>query len=232
MVWDYKNQLQPQRDQQNAELERSIADRPFAMQKITITASDFATANSGAPLEIRIPFRSVFVSAATDSTVKVKLALHEASTLQLDNALILGQRDAMKFPSMIARAFLYWDAQVGKSLDLYFFTDGEFSSGSMISNTNGGVSISEGSSITSLTPASITTTPAVCLAQDVTRNTAILQNRGAVSVYVGGPEVDSPSGTHIGIELVPMATYIHKNTGALWACTQSSTATLSIVVER
>jgi hypothetical protein len=77
------------------------------------------------------------------------LALGDNSLAAMSDAKILKSNDSFIFDSMISSAFLYWDAQSGKSLTLCFATTGEFYPGSQISVVSGGVSITEGSALSS-----------------------------------------------------------------------------------
>jgi len=133
--------------QRNAEISQSISGRE-AIIKVVPLALDTARSINNA-LKISIPFKSVCVEAATDSTTKIFMGLGDNSLSAMGDAKQLTANDSFEFSGMVSSAYLYWAAQSGKSMNLVFSTMGAFKPGSQISQISGGVSVSEGSALAS-----------------------------------------------------------------------------------
>ncbi len=173
-------------------------------------------------------FQSVYVSAATDQNVSVSLALSNRSLEGMNNALSLTQNASMTLPRPISGGFLFWAAQAGKTITLVILKRGAFTSGKLISVSSGGVNMSEGSVVTTRTLASlpaISSTAGILTPADATRIAEYITNQDGFNYYLGDASVTAPGGTNPGTTLSPGSIHIYRNTGALYACTDSSTIT-------
>lgn len=186
--------------------------KPFEVQTITL---DLSTARlSTQPYRIGFPLKSVYVSTATDVLANVNLIPTTQDSYQ--SAIPFKQNDAWTIDQPISEAYLYWDAQAGKTITLKLFVNSEFRSGSQISVTGGGVSIVEGSSFTTTRVDLTAATATAVLASDSTRKNSSIQNNTVSDVWFGGSSV-SNTGANLGIKVASGATFIYKNTAALYA---------------
>lgn len=181
---------------------------------------DFSVARDiNNPYEVLFPFRSVFVEQASDANTFFYLKPSNREDMQ--KPFRMGLKDSWGLPYQIPKCFLHWDAQVGKSAELVFFADGEFRSGSQISVTSGGVSITDGSTISGPTQVVLAAGVAGIIApQLLTRKLATIQNKTGSDFYIGGATVTG-SGVTEGIKLPDGAIIEHRNTGALYGFSTS-----------
>lgn len=192
------------------------------VQNIRVVTLDLTTAKlSTTPLDLGFPFRSLYVVSTTDSTVSVNMRLE--STDSINDSFPLKAQTSIKLPFPVRRAFLDWSAQSGKTIQILFALRGEFSTNQVAAISSGGISIYDGDSVTSGSVGSVTTTAAALIAADSSRKKAIIQNQGAVSIYIGGSTVTAVSGARPGIEIPPGGTFEWSSTGACYAITSSVT---------
>lgn len=199
-----------------AQLLQAGTTNPFGIQRISI---DLSTIPAGGFRQIASPFVSVYVESATDQTVKISL---QPDTIdQYQGTITLKQNDSVVFDQVISKAFLSWTAQAGKTVTLVFFVAARFQSGSQISISGGGVSISEGTSFATSQVNLTGTTATSVLAQNVLRKVASVQNNTGADVYLGGLSV-SNTGVNQGFKITNGGTFQWKNTAQLWAWTAST----------
>ena len=196
----------------NARIADQISNQDFKVQRIDI---DLSTARTrGAPFRIGFPFKSIFVQSATDVYAEVSMVLGSIDSFQ--SAFTIKMNSSLKVDYPVPQAFLYWEAQSGKTMTIIAFVDAEFSSGSQISVTGGGVSIIEGSSITGPTQVVLSAATAAAIAPaDTLRKVATLQNKTGADLYIGGSTVTN-SGATEGIKIEPDAIFYWRNTAALY----------------
>lgn len=205
-VVDLANQLK------KASIFISSTQKPFAIQSITL---NLATAQlSTQPFRVGFPFKSVYVSAATDVLANVVLIPTTQDSYQ--SGVPLKLNDSWTIDEPTSEAYIYWTAQAGKTITLHFFVNSEFRTGSQISVTGGGVSIVEGSTLSTTRVALTAITATSVLAADSTRKTASIQNNTGADVWFGGPSV-SNTGANLGYKVPAGGTFIFKNTGTLYA---------------
>ena len=210
---------------------RSINKRPFRVQKIVLDLTTASNQNGLPYFAINIPFSAVFVRTASDSLTNVSLLLDEPSQLQDASGIPLYINDYIRFPDVVGRGYLSWTAQSGKSITLFIFTRAEFQSGSQLSLSAGGVSINEGSSVTSSAYSTVTTSAAILLAANTNRKVTMIQNQGLVPIFVGGSTVTIDSGAAPGIKINPGENFLWKNTAALYAVAASSNSSIASITE-
>lgn len=145
----------------NAQISQSISGREALVKKVPIDLTTARSRNNA--LKVPIPFISVVVEAATDSTAKLYLSLGDNTLSSIEDAKELKANDSFEFSAMVAVAYLWWDAQSGKSMNLCFATTGVFKPGSQISQISGGLAISEGSALSSAKLGSLGTAATVAV---------------------------------------------------------------------
>lgn len=192
----------------DAQIFRGNTQKPFSIQSITLSLDTAVL--STAPRQLSFPFKSVYVSTATDTFVSISLRPITDDTFQ--SAVSLKLNDSLNFDNVVSSASLYWSAQAGKTVTLIFFTDAEFRSGSQISVTGGGVSIVEGSAVTNVAVTLAAATATSLIAADSTRKIFTFSNDTGAVLYVGSSSVSATS----GLPVAPGAIFQWRNTGALY----------------
>ena len=197
----------------NSSIYEGNTQRPFSVQSFTL---DLSTARLETnPYRIGFPFKSVFVSGATDTNVSVSMKPGAIDSFQ--SAFPLTKKDSWSVERPVSEAYLYWSAQSGKTITLVFFTDAEFKSGSQISQNSGGVSISDGSSVSAITRVTLAATTAAIIApSDSTRILTTIQNKTGADLYIGGTSAVTNSGATEGIKVPADGIIEWRNTGALY----------------
>lgn len=186
--------------------------KPFGVQSLTL---DLATAQLRTmPFKVGFPFKSVYVSSATDVLANINLIPQTQDSYQ--SAVPLKLNDSWSREEPLAEAYLYWTAQAGKTITLHFFVDSEFRSGSQISQTGGGVSIIDGSSFTTSRVTLTAATATSVLSADTTRKQCNIQNNTGGDVWFGGSSV-SNTGANLGQRVSAGAIFVWRNTAALYA---------------
>lgn len=196
-----------------AKIFEGSTQKPFGVQSVTF---DLSTAVlSTAPKRIGFPFKSVYVSAATDVLATVNMIPQTQDSYQ--SAVPLKQNDSWTIEYPVSEAFLYWTAQAGKTITLHFFVESEFKSGSQISVTGGGVSIIDGSTITGPTRVTLAATTATIIAPSLsTRKKCTIQNKTGADLYIGGATIGAVGGATEGIKIPIDGIITWQNTGALY----------------
>jgi len=191
--------------------------RPFDIQVVTL---DLSTATLDTkPYKIAFPFRSCWVKKATDSSVEIFMKPQTDDSYQ--SAIPLSRNDLVKSDMPISNASFYWAAQSGKSVTLIFSVTSEFTSGSLISLTSGGVAISNGDSFTQAAVTIAAGTPTAIFAQSTSRKKGTVQNNHATaSLWLVGPAGDST----VGIKLEPGQTFEWNNSAALYGIGDNTNA--------
>lgn len=218
--------------QQQSEIAGNIQGRQALIKKVYI---DLGTARTpGNPYKISIPFKSVVVEGASDSTAYLNLALGDSSLDAINDAKILKSNDSFEFQQMVSSSYLWWPAQSGKYLTLAFATTGFFRPGSQVSQLAGGVTILDGSSFSqallgsggNATSVAISTTAAVILPADTDRKTATLVS--SVPAFIGNSAIASD----LGVPVQANQPFVIRNTAAIYAITAAGSGLITGVVEK
>lgn len=195
----------------------SIADgsdqKPFGVQKMEI---DLSTARPESdPMPIGMPFKSIFVSDASDTIAKVFMRPNTRDSFQ--SAVPLKLNDSWTREKPVSKAFLHWDAQSGKTLTLFVFVDSEFRSGSQISVSGGSVSLNDGSTVDDPVREIVAPSAATKIAPvKINRKCCTLQNITGADIWIGGPGVTN-SGATAGIRIADGEKWTYRNSGELYA---------------
>jgi len=169
--------------ERNSQIKNAIAGRLQIFQNIYC---DLNTAqNSNNAYKISIPFRSIFVRAASDSTAVVYLSPNENSIGNIAEAMPIYKNDSFDFGIMMSGGFLWWPAQGGKTMSLIVSTLGHMQPGSQISQISGGLSVSDGSAIASNKLSGAVATIA-CAAGAATKILDADTDRKTVNIYIDG----------------------------------------------
>ncbi len=198
--------------QRNSDIARGIAGRVLTFQKIYCDLNTAQNANNA--MKIGVPFRSLFVRTATDSTAVVYFSPNENSIGNIAEAMPLYKNDSFNFGKTIPGGYLWWTAQSGKVIEIYLSTDGEMKPGSQVSQIAGGLSVSDGSALSS----NLLTTATKILDTDTDRKSAELYFDN--DVWVG----DASVAVDVRGRLVLAGEYIYKNTAQLYAVPVSGIA--------
>lgn len=204
--------LQNAGELQNAKIFEGNTQKPFEVQSMTIALDTAADPN--APFKVSFPFKSVYVSAATDVLTTVNIRPNSRESYQ--SSLPLYLKDAYVLDEPCSSAFIDWSAQIGKTITLIFFVSSEFRSGSQISVTGGGVSIIEGSATVTARKDLTAATATSVYAADSSRKVGTIQNNTGADVWFGGASV-SNTGANLGYRVPAGATFYWRNTGVLYA---------------
>lgn len=198
--------------QKAAFLDRANSEKTVQGHRVILNLASARDINN--PLEVLFPFRSVFVEQASDANTFFFLKPSNREDMQ--KPFRMGLKDSWALPYQIPKCFLHWDAQPGKTAELVFFADAEFRSGSQISVTSGGVSVSDGSTVSGPTQVVLAAGVAGIIApQLLTRKVAIIQNKTGNDFFIGAATVTG-SGATEGIKIPDGAIIEHRNTGALY----------------
>jgi len=169
--------------ERESEISEMLSGRANIFQKVYC---DLATAQPSNRLyRVTIPFRSIFVRDATDSTAVVYFSPNENSIGNVAEALPLYKNDTFDFARMIAGGYFWWDAQAGKTMSIYVSTMGAMRAGSQLSQISGGFSISDGSAIASNKLTGEVATIA-CPAGAATQILSADSDRKVMNLYIDG----------------------------------------------
>jgi len=169
-----------------------------------------------ARVDVGFPFKSYYVSDATDSSTQVKLYTNTRDSNQ--DGVSIRKKDSHNFEQQQAKAFLSWDAQAGKFIEITFFVSSSFQSGTQVSEVSSTV---DGNSITEFAPVTISST-AAALIDASTRNVINLVNEGPDDCYIGGSGVSAVSGSERGLLLAVGAERVYSNTAAIYGASLGS----------
>lgn len=188
-------------------------ERPQTIQKMTFDLSVARPRESA--VKALYPFRSLSVESATDPATNIFILPNTDDDQQ--SFFVAKQNDSWTVERKVSKALLFWDAQPGKKITINFFADSEFRSGSQLSVSSGGVSITEGTSASG--PLSVTllaATAAIIAPVNLSRKVATIENKTGGDIFIAGDNTVTASGVTEGLRVPPGAKIIWKNSGALY----------------
>lgn len=194
--------------QQNAEIAGNIQGREALLQPVYLDLS-VARPKENA-LKIGIAFKSVCVENPSDSSAYCKLALGDNTVASLEGAKILKSNDSFEFTRMVSSSYLWWPAQSGKYMTLVFATTGVFKPGSQVSQLAGGVSILDGSGVSSAYLGASSNSSEISVAATATLILPADSNRKMAELEVIDADV------RIGDSGVTATTGVPRNAGSVW----------------
>lgn len=195
-----------------AEIYRDSTRSPFEVQTIELSLD--SAREIGNAYKISNAFRSIFVRDATDPNVEVLLSPSTADSYQ--SPVPLRYNDSLDLGRQLSGAFITWKAQPGKKVTLLVFVSSFFRSGSQVSLTSGGVSVSDGNSAIDSCVSVTGTVVQQIFSNDTTRKKGTIQNRTGGSIYIGPLNTVSNAGATAGFELKPGDVFFWRNTAALY----------------
>lgn len=201
------------RELTKAQIFVSNTQKPFGVQKIRY---DLATAKlETSPQELKLPFRSFYVETASSPNAKLFIKLGDRDDGQSAVGVVV--KDSWKTDQPVAQAFLHWPAQPGEWIEIVYFVDSEFISGTQLSVTAGGISVSDGSSASAPIAVTLVAATAAVIAPGLlTRKVATLQNKTGASLYVAGSPTVTNAGATEGLEIPNGGFFKWRNSAALY----------------
>lgn len=200
------------REPELAQVAIDKATRPVSILEIQI---DFSKPVSElAPQRIGHAFKSMYFQNSDNP--KNVILVKPSTTDAHQSAFELGYKDVWTVDRTLNDAFIYWPAGQTGTGKLILFTDSNFKSGSQLSLTAGGLSISEGSSA-----ALSSVTLAAGVAAEIApvnnfRKTRVIQNVSGGDIFVG--PTNSVNATSVqGIKLADGGSINWRNSAALYA---------------
>ena len=197
---------------QSAAIRYSSDANPFSMQRIVL---DLTTARvEGDPFRIGFPITGLHVESATSSSTKVKMSLNAPTIDQIRNYKEIKLNDVMQFDKPISGASITWAAQSGQTMTIVVFVDVKFASGSQVSVTSGGVSITEGDAWShDAAIACNGSTATELLNANTNRKLGVIQNDSAYKLYLGSTSAVTST---TGLLVEPGQTFETRYTGDVW----------------
>lgn len=187
---------------------------PFSVQ--STTSVDLTTARTETnALEIGFPFKAIWFKNATDNSVKLKIKFNKNDASGSGQYVEVVGNDILASDKMYSKAYVYWEAQSGKSIDWVVFTDTVPQTGSLINS--GTVSVARATSATLTNPAVSASTATSILAANTSRKTAHIQNVSGASVFIGFANTVSNSGSTKGLEITNGGYFKIENTAQIYA---------------
>ncbi len=142
------------------------------------------------------PFTSMTVVSATDANTNINM---QVDTVNASNDPFNVKPPAtLDFPLPVKEAYLYWDAQAGKTITIAFFLYGSFKTNQTNLSISGGLNTSFGSSCTLTAPAMLATEVAI-FPLDLTRKNGEFRNTGTEPLYVGPTGVLTTTGRIVDV---------------------------------
>lgn len=178
------------------------------------------------PFEISFPFKGFWVYEASDPIVTAKLHLNSKKIPHILKGLPIKTNFAVNFPRTVGVAYITAPPQTGKTISIVVIKDGTIDPGSTISQNAGGISINEGSAITTRDKTGLTLTGAaasVVAPSDLYRVVETLVNMTGVTLYLGDANVTDFSGNYPGTPWPHGAAAEWRNTSELYAYNPSAT---------
>lgn len=176
-------------------------------------------------LIIGFPFKSiVFENASSDSVrVKCKYNSNDAGV----SFQTYGDNASVKTDRMFSKAFIFWDAQPGETIDITVYLTADYFSGSL--KNSGGVSVpdgvylNDGSAFTASLVSVANATATQVFGVNANRRLGVIQNNTAVSMFVGSSAVTG-SGATMGEEIPAGGRFEWRSAAALYAYQSSGGA--------
>lgn len=163
-----------------ASIQISQADTPYESAVITLDLSKSGFTRDN-PFPISFPYKSIYVSDATDASAKCFLLPDTIDSFQ--GGILLQLKDSINFETKKAKSYLYWEAQAGKTITLTIFMSARFESGSNIVRSTVSLPSSFDENVEDIILA--TGTPQEILPADSGRASATIRNKSATSFYIG-----------------------------------------------
>lgn len=219
-----KLRRQTKKEQDFEEIQTSIEFQDLGLQLYAVDLTNGYDRYN--PFEISFPFKSLWVYNATDTVSTANLHLNSKQIPHILNGIPMVKNFAVSFPRTVGVAYLTATAQTSKYLYIIVLKDGTINPGVTLSQNAGGITINEGSSITTRVRTGLTlTTLTACelLPVNTSRNSETIQNHTGQVLWLGDANASDDTGNYPGIKFSPLDIYVHKNTAALYAYNPGAT---------
>jgi hypothetical protein len=218
-----QNILRDESDKRNAQLADSSNYRKLKIRKEVIKLdSGYGPDYGSNPYLINYPFKGVFVKTASDGFVTATLAVDDDSSSSLQSGFDLSINDKFDLGRFASKGYIVAAPQPGKQMTLWFIVDGDFKSGSQLSLTAGGVSITRGSGSTTRNfPIAAAAVTQIFSTSGTRKLGTYVNESGGYQWYSSDPAV-SKTGAKKGIPLAPGEKLFWENGGALYVYSDSA----------
>lgn len=220
---DAKNIVGRASETNQAFVERGLSERPQTVQRLVLDLGK--AVDKEKPRIFNSPFKSFFVESCSDPSAFV--FVRPTTDEDIQGHFKVTQRDSWAVEYQIPKAFLHWPIQPGKTMEILFFSDSEFRSGSNISVTSGGLSISDGSNVATPVPATVGLSAAILLPADPNRKVSNFYNDGTDVIYVGDATVTVANGMPVQVG----ESKAYRNASALYAISATASQKVRIMIE-
>lgn len=219
--------LRDESDKKNAAIADSSNHRKLKIRKETIFLDNGYGPDYGSNAYlVNYPFKGVFVKSASDGFTTATLAVDDDSSASIQSGFDLGINDKFNIGRFASKGFIVAPPQPGKKMTIWFIVDGDFTSGSQLSLTAGGVSVTTGTGMTPQPAVSVGASAVKLLSSDSTQKKATVTNLSGGTIYVSGTSAVKTAvggaGTTIGIPIGVGQNMEWTNQGELWAISDSS----------
>ncbi len=200
------------REPELAQVAIDKATRPLSILEIKI---DFSKPVSElAPQRIGHAFKSMYFQNSDNP--KNVILVKPSTTDAHQSSFELGYKDVWTVDRTLNDAFIYWPAGQTGTGKLILFTDSNFKSGSQVSITAGGLSISEGSSAALTNQTLTAATASEILPQNFFRKTATVVNDTGDNIFLGENNTVNAT-TKKGVPIANGDSFKWRNSAALYA---------------
>lgn len=188
--------------QRSAYIKEADQSAGFIVQTFRAVSLTTASSEFSPGLIIGFPFKSIVFENASSDSVRIKCKFN--SNDQGVSFQTYGDNASVRTDKMFSKAFLFWDAQAGETIDITVYVNADYFSGAL--KNSGGVSVPDGvfrndGSLFDADLVAIANTTAVeIFPADTTRRYGIFQNNTGTSMFVGDATVTN-AGATIGQEV-------------------------------
>lgn len=179
--------------------------------------------------KLPVPLRGIVMKSSDLTTSKVKVITGSNDDAAKADGYPLELGEKINFYREVGYAILTWEAQAGgTNTYLYVYLNSNVDGGKTYSVNSGGVTISEGATITTRAKAGLTLTTLTATAivpLNLSRVGETIQNNTAQTLWLGDANVTDDLGAYPGYKFEPGDTFYWKNTAALYAYNPGATLT-------
>ena len=202
--------LRALREEFSAHVFLSKTQKPFSTQVIRIDLSKSGVTQDN-PYPVKLPFKSFYVQRASNPDIEFSIKIGDRDDVQ--SPVVCTLKDTWKTDLPVSEAYIHWEAQPSSWVEIVFFVDSEFSSGSQLNINAGGVSISSGSSMSARQVELVNGVDTNLLLVNAFRKKATLKNTSLEAIHLYNGVYDAAQ----AYEIEPGEVFEINNQGALKA---------------
>lgn len=212
-------------EQRSAYIKEADQSAGFIVQTFRSVDLSTAAAEFSPGLVIGFPFKSIVFENASSDSVRVKCKFNSNDSGV--SYQTYGDNASVRTDKMFSKAFLFWDAQPGETIDITVYVNSDYFSGAL-KNSGGvsvpdGVFINEGATFTAAVTSIPSGTATLVFAASTTRRKGRIQNFGSVSIWVGASTV-TDTGANRGEEIPAGGSFDWNSAAALYVYQNSGVA--------